>query len=221
RMTVRGEGGGVTVIDDYGHHPTEVQVTLRAIRERYPGRRTWLVFQPHQHSRTRFLLSDFARCFGQADHVIVPDIYFVRDSQAERDAICSRDLVERIRANGGDALYLPSLDAIVGDILMEMRPGDRVVTLGGGEGWGVAEGRGAGSGMRWVGGVSEMVREGVPVAPFTWFKLGGPARWFVQPRTEDELSIVMRRCCEEGIAVRFLGRGANLLVDDEGVDATV
>jgi len=139
RMTVRGEGRGVTIIDDYGHHPTEVQVTLKAIRERFPGRRTVLVFQPHQHSRTRFLLNDFARCFAAADHVIVPDIYFVRDSQAERDAICSRDLVERVRANGGDALYLPSFDAIVGYLLNDMRPGDVIVTMGAGDVWKIAD----------------------------------------------------------------------------------
>ena len=139
RLTLRGQGRGITVLDDYGHHPTEIQATLRAIRERYPGRRIWLVFQPHQHSRTRFLLNDFARCFGQADQVLLPDIYFVRDSQAERDAICTRDLVERIHANGGNACYMQSFDAIVGYIHSEARAGDVVVTMGAGDVWKIAD----------------------------------------------------------------------------------
>lgn len=139
RLTHRGDVNGITLLDDYGHHPTEVQVTLRAVREHYPDRRLWLVFQPHQHSRTRFLLKDFALSFGQADHVLVPDIYFVRDSQAERDAICSGDLVDRVRANGGDALYLPTLEIIVEHVVERARPGDVVLTMGAGDVWKIAD----------------------------------------------------------------------------------
>ncbi|MFH1419241.1 MAG: UDP-N-acetylmuramate--L-alanine ligase [Planctomycetota bacterium] len=135
RFTLRGEVGGMTVLDDYGHHPTEVQATLCTIRERYPDRRLWVIFQPHQHSRTRFLLEDFARSFGLADRLLVPDIYFVRDSEHERGAICSSNLVERIRENGGDALYLPSHDEIVQHILAHAGSGDVIVTMGAGDVW--------------------------------------------------------------------------------------
>lgn len=139
RMTKRGEVGGILLIDDYGHHPTEIQVTLRAVREHYPERRFWVIFQPHQHSRTRFLLNDFARSFGLADHLLVPDIYFVRDSHAMRDAISSSHLVERVRANGGDALYLPKHEQIVSHILENARPGDIVLTMGAGDVWKIAD----------------------------------------------------------------------------------
>lgn len=139
RMTRRGEVGGILLIDDYGHHPTEVQVTLRAVREHFPDRRLWVVFQPHQHSRTRFLLNDFARSFGLADHLLVPDIYFVRDSQAMRDAVSSDHLVERVRANGGDALYLPKHEQIVEHILSHAKPGDIVLTMGAGDVWKIAD----------------------------------------------------------------------------------
>ncbi len=139
RLTRVGQARGIDVYDDYGHHPTEVQVTLKALRENQPGRRMWVVFQPHQHSRTRFLLNDFARSFGSADHLIVPDIYFVRDSETERDAVCGADLVERVRANGGDAIYLPDFESIQTHLLAHAREGDLIVTMGAGDIWKVAD----------------------------------------------------------------------------------
>lgn len=139
RLTTRGEVGGILVLDDYGHHPTEIQATIRTVRERYPDRRLWVVFQPHQHSRTRFLLSDFARSFGDANHLLVPDIYFVRDSEDVCDAICSSDLVNRIRANGGDALYLPSHEQIVQHVVTHVESGSIVLTMGAGDVWKIAD----------------------------------------------------------------------------------
>jgi len=139
RMTVRGQINGATVVDDYAHHPTAVQVTLKAIRQAFEPRRLWVVFQPHQHSRTRLLLNDFARSFGQADVVVVPDIYFVRDSELERSLIGSRDLVERIAANGGEALYVPALNDVTELLRQRVSPGDVVVTMGAGDVWKVAD----------------------------------------------------------------------------------
>ncbi|MBL7153282.1 MAG: UDP-N-acetylmuramate--L-alanine ligase, partial [Phycisphaerae bacterium] len=78
----RAPAGQITVLDDYAHHPTEIRASLAAIRQRYRPKRIWCIFQPHQYSRTRFLLDDFAESFKLADITIVPEIYFVRDSQA-------------------------------------------------------------------------------------------------------------------------------------------
>ena len=139
RLSVRAEPRGILLLDDYGHHPTEVQVTLRAVRERYPGRRLWVVFQPHQHSRTRFLLDDFAKSFAHADHLLVPDIYFVRDSAADRAAVNSAQFVERVRANGTDGLYLSGFDKIVEHILRHASAGDIVLTMGAGDVWKIAD----------------------------------------------------------------------------------
>ncbi len=139
RMTLRGRVAGVTVVDDYGHHPTEIQVTLRAARDYYSPRKMYVVFQPHQHSRTRFLLNDFARSFGSADVVIVPDIYFVRDSESERDEIDATDLVERIHLNGGDARHEKSFAQIATDLCGEVKEGDLVVTMGAGDVYRVAD----------------------------------------------------------------------------------
>ncbi|MGA2265899.1 MAG: UDP-N-acetylmuramate--L-alanine ligase [Phycisphaerae bacterium] len=147
RMTYKGRGRGVTVIDDYAHHPTEIQVTLRAIREYHQPRRLVCVFQPHQHSRTRFLLKDFARSFAAADEVIVPDIYFVRDSDREKDYISSQDLVAQIRLNGGAAKYLKTFDEITDHLHATLREGDLVVTMGAGNVWEIAD-----QTVRWLGG---------------------------------------------------------------------
>ncbi|MGD8451418.1 MAG: UDP-N-acetylmuramate--L-alanine ligase [Phycisphaerae bacterium] len=139
RLELRGKARGVRVLDDYAHHPTEIRATLAAARQRYEPRQLWCLFQPHQHSRTRFLLSAFAESFAQADHVVVPDIYFVRDSEREREAVSAEDLVERIRARGDDAEFLPSFDSIVTRVVAAAQPGDVVITMGAGNIWKVAD----------------------------------------------------------------------------------
>ncbi len=139
RMTVRGTGGGVTIIDDYAHHPTEIAATLRAIRDRYDNRRTWVVFQPHQYSRTRLLMDEFARCFTDADVVLVPDIYAARDSEEERRMTRSADLVSRLGAAGLQARYLPTLEEVTSHLVREVSSGDVVVTMGAGDVWKVAD----------------------------------------------------------------------------------
>jgi UDP-N-acetylmuramate--alanine ligase len=146
RMTLKGHRDGITVVDDYAHHPTEVQVTLKALRDQYQPQRLICVFQPHQHSRTRFLLKDFARSFALADEVIVPDIFFVRDSQRERDYISSEDLVSQIRLHGGSATYLPTIEQIVGELTGRLVAGDLVVTMGAGNIWEAAD-----EVVRWLG----------------------------------------------------------------------
>ncbi len=129
-------GGSVRVYDDYGHHPTEVDCTLRALRDfERPderGGRLICVFQPHQHSRTRFLLDEFVSAFSAADVVIVPHIYFVRDSEAEKQKISAADLVDRLRAKGVHAMHLYPFEAIVEQLENTCRPGDLLVVMGAG-----------------------------------------------------------------------------------------
>jgi UDP-N-acetylmuramate--alanine ligase len=146
RMTLKGCVGGVTVLDDYAHHPTEIQCTLKAIREFYEPRRVVCIFQPHQHSRTRFLLKDFAQSFALANEVIVPDIYFVRDSESEKQCICSQDLVSLIRMQGGAATYTRTFEEIVTHVCQGLAAGDLVVTMGAGNIWEVAD-----EIVRWLG----------------------------------------------------------------------
>jgi UDP-N-acetylmuramate--alanine ligase len=135
RMTEMGRCNGAIVVDDYGHHPTEIRATLAALRQRYRPRRLFCVFQPHQHSRTRLLLNDFATSFEQADETIVPDIFFVRDDESEKERISSSDLVQRILGNGQSAQYLPEFEKIIRFLRNEARPDDLIVTMGAGNVW--------------------------------------------------------------------------------------
>lgn len=149
RMQLLGErahtGGGTTrVYDDYGHHPTEVECTLRALREHERpeerGGRLICVFQPHQHSRTRFLLDEFAASFSSADVVIVPHIYFVRDSQEEKTKVTAGDLVDRLRDRGVKAMHLYPFGAIIEHLENLCRPNDLLVVMGAGPVYEVARG---------------------------------------------------------------------------------
>ena len=138
RMTEMGTYHGATVVDDYGHHPTEIRATLKALRERYEPKRLFCVFQPHQHSRTRFLLDDFAASFTAATETIVPDIYFVRDSEAERQRVTSDELVERIIDHGQQATHVAKLSDVPQYLRPKLTDGDVVVTMGAGNVWEIA-----------------------------------------------------------------------------------
>lgn len=144
RMQFLGEAAGVRVYDDYGHHPTEIDVTLRALRESERpedrGGRLICVFQPHQHSRTKFLLEEFAQAFSGADIVIVPHIYFVRDSEIEKTKVSAADLVDRLRGRGVQAMHLYPFEAIVEQLQNVCRAGDLLVVMGAGPVWQVASG---------------------------------------------------------------------------------
>ncbi|TVQ32669.1 MAG: UDP-N-acetylmuramate--L-alanine ligase [Phycisphaeraceae bacterium] len=144
RVQLLGEKGGVRVYDDYGHHPTEIEATLRALRQyekpQEKGGRLICVFQPHQHSRTRFLMEEFAQSFTQADVVIVPHIYFVRDSEIEKTKVSAGDLVDRLRERGVRAMHLYPFGAIVEQLENICRPGDLLVVMGAGPVWQVARG---------------------------------------------------------------------------------
>jgi len=151
RLSFKASLSGITVMDDYAHHPTEIQVSLKAAREMVEPKRLWCVFEPHQHSRTRFLLKDFAASFAGADFVVVPDIYFVRDSEAERTNISSKDLVDQIRGNGGRAVYLGKFGQIVRHLKSKLEPGDLVITMGAGKVWEIAD-----EIVRWLGSDSQV-----------------------------------------------------------------
>jgi UDP-N-acetylmuramate--alanine ligase len=125
--------GKCKFIDDYGHHPTEIQTTLTAIRETYPKARILCVFQPHQYSRTRLFLKDFGKSFSAVNEVIIPNIYKVRDSEAELDKMSTDLLVKEIQKHHSNAKNGNGLRATANYIKKNHSKFDLVVTMGAGD----------------------------------------------------------------------------------------
>ncbi|MGE5603457.1 MAG: UDP-N-acetylmuramate--L-alanine ligase [Nitrososphaerales archaeon] len=130
RFEFIGEAGGVIIIDDYAHHPTEVAATLSAARLRYPTRRIWAVFQPHTYSRTQALLRDYQHSFVEADRVLLLDIYAAREKIDL--GMHSRQLLDVIEHEG--AQYAGSIDSAVETLLANVEPDDIVITMSAGDG---------------------------------------------------------------------------------------
>lgn len=132
---MRGEACGVTVIDDYGHHPTEIRATLAAARASYPEHTIWAVWQPHTFSRTKLLLDEFASAFGDADHVIVTEIYASREKDSLGVSVA--DVLKRMAHR--DAQQAASLGKATVMLAERVKPGDVVITLSAGDGNQVGE----------------------------------------------------------------------------------
>ena len=135
RFEVKGQRGGITVVDDYAHHPTQVRATLASARMRYPGRRIWAVFQPHTYSRTRALLAELSACFGDADEVIITDVYPARSREVA--TVSGAELTRAVRHPC--VQHIGSLDAVEVHLLAHLRAGDVLLTLGAGDGYLVGE----------------------------------------------------------------------------------
>lgn len=132
RLEERGGFNGALVIDDYGHHPTEIKLTLSAIREKYDSRRILCVFQAHQYSRTFLLLDDFKGAFTDADKVFITDIYKVRDSVEDVSRIDGKRFAESIAEKHPDTFFSGSLDDTYEILKDEVKEGDVLVIMGAG-----------------------------------------------------------------------------------------
>ncbi|WMJ90578.1 UDP-N-acetylmuramate--L-alanine ligase [Anaerocolumna sp. MB42-C2] len=130
RFQYKGEIGGVTIIDDYAHHPTEVVATLTAAKN-YPHKTTWCVFQPHTYTRTKAFLKEFASALSLADKIVLADIYAARENNP--GDISSRDLQDELIKIGKDAYYLQSFDDIENFLLQNCNNGDLLITMGAGD----------------------------------------------------------------------------------------
>ena len=130
RFSVRGVEHGITVVDDYGHHPTEIKATLAAAKLS-PYNRVHVLFQPHRFSRTKFLLDEFGTAFHQADNLYLLDIYSA--SEQAIDGVSSNALLDKIRSFGHrSASYVGSIDEGVSALVNAAQPGDLIITLGAG-----------------------------------------------------------------------------------------
>ena len=133
REAGKGDSGDIMVVDDYGHHPTEVKATLSAAKEGW-GKRTVVIFQPHRYTRTRDLLEEFRDAFADADVLIITEIYPAGERPIE--GVTAERLYETIRRHGHqNVMFMPDKTVIPGRIHEIMRPGDMIITLGAGDIW--------------------------------------------------------------------------------------
>lgn len=132
RFTLVGEAGGVLIVDDYGHHPTEIEATLSAARQAYPDRRIVVAFQPHRFSRTRDLLHHFAHAFGAADLLVLSEIYGAGEIPIE--GVTGERLFHEIQeVQGSRVLFVPDRNALATYIVSCLEPGDLLLTMGAGD----------------------------------------------------------------------------------------
>ncbi|HSP55614.1 MAG TPA: cyanophycin synthetase [Dehalococcoidia bacterium] len=129
RFELIGEAAGVTVLDDYAHHPTEVRATLAAARARFPERRIVCLFQPHTFSRTSFLLDDFRTCFAGCDALYLADTYAAREQPAA--GMSAEQLAREVQSP--PARYAGSVAGASGTVAADLRPGDVFFTIGAGD----------------------------------------------------------------------------------------
>ena len=130
RFEYKGTFNGVTVVDDYAHHPTEIKATLKAAQH-YPHNDVWCVFQPHTYTRTKAFFHEFAEALSHADHLILADIYAARETDTL--GISSADLAEETAKLGTDSHYFPSFAEIESFLKENCRPGDLLITMGAGD----------------------------------------------------------------------------------------
>jgi UDP-N-acetylmuramate--alanine ligase len=136
RLEIKGEVNDITVVDDYGHHPTEIKITLQATENCWPDRRKVVVFQPHRYSRTQALFDDFTRSFYQSDVLLVLPIYAAGEKRIE--GLTGRDLCEDIQAHGHKEVYCAdTMEDAVSYLKANLKPGDILLTLGAGDVWNV------------------------------------------------------------------------------------
>jgi UDP-N-acetylmuramate--alanine ligase len=137
RFQIKAQVGGITIVDDYGHHPTEIRATLDAARLRQ-ATRLIAIFQPHRYTRTKFLLDELAGCFAGCDRVYVLDIYAA--SEPPIPGVSSERLVERMHELGvNGARYAPSEQQVLKELEADARPGDLIMTIGAGSVWKLGE----------------------------------------------------------------------------------
>ncbi len=139
RLELKGEPGGVIVLDDYAHHPTAIAETLAAVRQRYPGRRVWAVYEPLTYHRTAALLDRFADVLAEgADAVVIADIWAGRDP--DTTIASAEGLAAAVRARGmPDAAAPGTVIETAGWLASRVRPGDVVLVMGGGHSYRIAE----------------------------------------------------------------------------------
>ena len=224
RFELKYRDEGFRIFDDYGHHPTEIVATLATARATLSeGERLIVLFQPHRYSRTAALRKEFGRAFRQADLVHVAPIYPA--GEAPIPGIGALTIVEEARDAGHQAIYaVPSVAAAGALAASSLREGDLILTLGAGNiheaGTFLATELALRAHLREAMGPG-MIRMGELLSKHTTMRVGGPARFWAEPETEEGFSELARVCHDEGIPFMVMGRGSNLIARDGGFPGVV
>ncbi|MBU0727604.1 UDP-N-acetylmuramate--L-alanine ligase [Patescibacteria group bacterium] len=133
RLEIIGEVGGVTVISDYAHHPTEIQATLKALRKEYEGRRIICVYQPHQYARTLSIMNDLPDSFGDVDILIIPNIYAARDNEEDKKKINAEKLIKMISKKHPNAIWGEDFATTLDMLKKAVQKGDLLLIMGAGD----------------------------------------------------------------------------------------
>jgi UDP-N-acetylmuramate--L-alanine ligase/UDP-N-acetylenolpyruvoylglucosamine reductase len=239
------EAGGILIVDDYAHHPTEIRATIAAAqtllaKDGVEGYRRLLVaFQPHRYTRTQALRDEFATAFAGADKLFLTEIYAA--SEKPIDGITGQMLCNAVTAAGpADAVFEADWEMLVVRLFSEARPGDIVLTMGAGDIYKVAEAlerklrmRGASildpkkqavemqADLEVLLSEKAKIRRDEPMARHTSMRVGGPAEYWVEPASERDLARLLQYCHVREIPVTVIGRGTNLLVLDGGIQGVV
>jgi len=211
-----------TVVDDYGHHPTEIAATLATARTG-PNPRVVVMFQPHRPSRTQALRKEFGSAFEKADRIFISDIYPASEPPIE--GISGATIVEEISARGQQsAEFVRDVASIHKAAAAALQDGDLVLSLGAGNiheaGKRLVEDLQARDTLQEIIGKGR-VKLHEPLSRHTTMKIGGPARFWIEPETEAGFADLVRHCFDENIPFMVMGRGSNLLVRDGGFPGVV
>jgi UDP-N-acetylmuramate--alanine ligase len=237
RFEVKYRSAAYRIVDDYGHHPSEIAATLAAARALQP-KRLVVVFQPHRYTRTQLLRGQFGPAFSIADAVFVTDVYAA--SEPPIPGVSGQTIIDAIRAAAPSVAThsTPKVATAHLEVGNFLRPGDLLITLGAGnihevgtrlagalralEGMEAALGGAAGD--QSTTGFSEqgaVVRLYEPMSRHTTLLIGGPADFWIEPRTIAGFQRLVRHLRDQGIPIRIIGRGSNLLVRDGGIRGAV
>lgn len=210
------------VVDDYGHHPTEIAATLATARTG-GWKRTLVMFQPHRYSRTLALRDEFGRAFADADAVFIADVYPA--SEKPIPGVSGLTLVEALERNGHPfarfQAEVPKLPWLAGP---EIQDGDLIMSLGAGNIHETGTRLAADLALR--DRLQDIIGPGTiklyePLARHTTLRVGGPAQFWVEPETEEGFAELVRFCFDEDVPFMVMGRGSNLLVRDGGIPGVV
>ncbi len=222
RFEVKYRSDNYLVVDDYGHHPSEIRATLKTART-IGAKRVFVMFQPHRYSRTVALKDEFVAAFKDADSVHVTDVYAA--SEKPIPGVCGKTIVDAIAATGQTgAVYQPDRFQISIEIGRQLLPDDMVLSLGAGniheQGTALAQDLARMEELQGVMGPG-LIRLYEPLAKHTTLRVGGPAQFWVEPETEAGFAALVRHAKNNQVPLMVVGRGSNLLVRDGGIRGVV